>query len=165
MAEETVLEFSEYLRGNLDSLLLSVPIPFEKELRHVETYLKIEKKRFGEKLNVVYDIKAKDFFIPAITLQPIVENAVRYGITKKELGGTVEVKSEETENSIVVIITDDGVGFDVNRQSKNDGRSHIGIENTRSRLAAMCGGTLEIKSVPGKGTTATISIPKGGNHG
>jgi len=159
-AEETVLEFSEYLRGNLDSLTLNVPVPFEKELHHVETYLKIEKKRFGDKLNVVYDIKAKVFLIPALTLQPIVENAVRYGITKKERGGTVEIKTEEAGNSIVVTVTDDGVGFDVHQQAGGDGRSHVGIENTRSRLAAMCGGTLAIESGIGKGTTAVITIPK-----
>jgi len=115
-AEETVVEFAEYLRGNLDSLSINKPIPFEKELRHVEIYLKIEKKRFGEKLNVVYDIKAKDFQLPALTLQPVVENAVRCGITKKENGGTVTIKTEEMENKIVIKVTDDGVGFDSNEQ-------------------------------------------------
>jgi len=160
-AEETVLEFSEYLRGNLDSLSLSEPVPFEKELRHIETYLKIEKKRFGEKLNVVYDIKTKSFLIPALTLQPIVENAVRYGVTKKDCGGTVEIKTDETGNSIVITVTDDGAGFDVNQRINDDGRIHVGIENTRSRIAAMCGGTLEIKSVVGLGTTVVITIPKG----
>jgi len=166
-AEETLMEFSDYLRGNMDSLSLNEPIPFDSELRHVETYLKIEKKRFNEKLNIAYNIKTKDFLIPALTLQPIVENAVRYGITKKEHGGTLEIKTEEKENNIIITVVDDGVGFDVNEQltMKNeqlgkDERSHVGIENTRSRLAAMCGGTLEIESEPGMGTTVIIYIPK-----
>ncbi len=118
--------------------------------------MKIEKKRFGQKLNVVYDIKAKDFFIPALTLQPIVENAVRYGVTKKEHGGTVSIKTSETETEFMITVIDDGEGFDAKT---------VAIEDGRSRLAAMCGGTLEIKSVPGKGTTAIISISKGDNHG
>lgn len=160
MAEETVVEFSDYLRSNMDSLLLKEPIPFEKELRHVETYLKIEKKRFGDKLNVSYNIKVKDFMIPALTLQPIVENAVRYGVTQKENGGTIEIKTEETETSFIVHVIDDGVGFNINEKPKDDERHHIGIDNTRSRLEQMCSGTLDIQSKVGIGTTAVITIPK-----
>lgn len=158
-AEETVVEFSDYLRGNLDSLSLNEPIPFERELRHVQTYLKIEKKRFGDKLMINYDIKAMDFLIPALTLQPIVENAVRYGITKKEHGGTIEIKTEETEDSILITVTDDGAGFVINENPKDDERSHIGIDNARSRLAMMCNGTLDIQSKSGVGTIVVITIP------
>ena len=158
MAAGTVVEFSEYLRANLDSLSLNEPIPFQKELHHVENYLSIEKKRFGEKLNIVYDIRFEEFMLPALTLQPIVENAVRYGITRKTGGGTVTIKAEETENGAFVTVIDDGVGFDP-WQKKFDGRSHIGIENVRNRLAAMCDGVLEIQSKPGVGTTAIIKIP------
>ena len=176
LAEETVVEFSDYLRGNLDSLTISEPISFEQELRHVKTYLAIEKKRLGNKLNIVYNIKAMEFMLPALTLQPIVENAVRYGITKKEGGGTVTITTESDQQSvdqgsldlqsIVITVTDDGAGFDpqqpVSLNLLQDGRSHVGIENVRSRLAAMCGGSLEIHSKPGEGTTAVIAIPKTG---
>jgi hypothetical protein len=168
LAEETVVEFSDYLRGNLESLTLIKPIPFERELHHVEIYLAIEKKRFGDKLNVVYDIKTMDFTLPSLTLQPIVENAVRYGVTKSEDGGTVKVTVEDVENSTVITVEDDGTGFDTGILSGNEGvalsstkGAGIGITNVRSRLASMCGGTLNIISKPGTGTTAVITIPKG----
>jgi sensor histidine kinase YesM len=158
LAEETVVEFAQYLRGNLDSLALKNPIPFEQELQHTQMYLAIEQKRFGYKLKVIYDIRFKDFSLPALTLQPIAENAVQYGVTKKEHGGTVTVTSEEVNGKAVITVIDDGVGF-ITGQPAQDGRSHVGIENVRSRLAALCGGTLDIKSKPGEGTTAVITIP------
>ena len=82
-AEETLDEFASYLRGNIDSLTLKESISFRQELKHVKNYLAIEKKSFGEKMNVVYDIKVEDFRMPALSLQPIVENAVKHGITKR----------------------------------------------------------------------------------
>jgi sensor histidine kinase YesM len=105
-----------------------------------------------------------DFYLPALTLQPIAENAVRYGVTKKEHGGTVTITAEEADGNAVITVIDDGVGFDQpSAQPPQDGRSHVGIENVRSRLAALCGGTLEIRSKSGDGTTAVITIPKKGS--
>jgi len=162
MASEAVDEFSSYLRGNLDSLLINKPVQFERELRHVQTYLSLEKKRFGDKLCIICDIKADCFLIPALTLQPIVENAVRHGIIKREEGGTITIRTDETETEAIITVIDDGVGFDANSQ-KNNERIYVGIENVRSRLFAMCGGTLNIHSELDTGTTAVISIPKAGN--
>jgi len=160
LAEETVVEFSEYLRANLDSLSYTAPIPFERELKHVETYLSIEKKRFGEKLRVVMNISTKDFMIPALTLQPIVENAVQHGITRGGGAGVVTIQTGSTDTEILIIVTDDGIGFDPELTPPDDGRRHVGIENVRSRLAAMCGGTLEIQSKLGEGTKAVITIQR-----
>ena len=161
LAEETVVEFSNYLRGNLDSLSIKSPIPFDRELKHVETYLALEKKRFGDRLNIVYDIQVRGFMIPALSLQTIAENAVRYGITIREGGGTISIVTRETETMYQIIVEDDGVGFDPD-EPKRDGRSHVGIENTRNRLSLLCGGSLSIRSEKGAGTTAVISIPKEG---
>ena len=169
-AEETVIEFSNYLRGNLDSLTIKELIPFEQELRHVITYLALEKKRFEEKLNIVYDLKIENFKLPVLTLQTIVENAVRYGITKKEDGGTIKISTEKANDNVVITVTDDGVGFDLNREQGtgsrehigyqlDNQRSHVGLENVRSRLRTMCGGSLEIQSEQGVGTTVAIIIP------
>jgi len=160
VASEAVGEFSNYLRGNIESLAIKKLVPFEKELRHVETYLSLEKMRFGNKLNIVYELSARDFFLPALTVQPIVENAVRHGIHKREEGGTVTVRSRETETSVVITVTDDGPGFDIGSAHGQGGRS-MGIENVRSRLAFMCRGELSIQSEPGFGTTAVIIIPRG----
>jgi len=158
-AAQTTVEFAEYLRGNLDSLNQSVPVPFKRELQHTKTYLTLESKRFGDYLRVVYDIQATGFFIPSITLQPIVENAVKHGIMKREDGGCVRIASVENENNFTVTVTDNGIGFDINAKPDDD-RTHIGLSNVRSRLATMCGGTLSIESTPGVGTSAVITLPK-----
>jgi LytS/YehU family sensor histidine kinase len=86
LAEEMVVEFAQYLRVNLDSLTQKNPVPFEQELQHTQTYLAIEQKRFGSKLKVIYNIHFRDFSLPALTLQPIAENAVQHG--NYHLGGS-----------------------------------------------------------------------------
>jgi len=160
LAEETVVEFTEYLRGNMDSLAVESLIPFAKELHHLESYLALEKKRFGARLNVVYEIFTENFSLPVLTVQPIVENAVRHGVTKREEGGTVTIRTEESEKDIVITVRDDGAGFDPDAK-KHGGRQGIGMENVSKRLAAMCGGALTVTSAAGIGTTVIMTIPKG----
>ena len=94
-----------------------------------------------------------------LTLQPIVENAVRHGVCKKTGGGTVEIVVRELDEAFEIAVTDDGVGFDPDALPEDDGREHIGISAARLRLREMCGGTLEIASRPGVGTRAVIRIP------
>lgn len=159
-AEKATIEFARFLRGNLDSLTIRSPISFRKELQHTQNYLALEINRFGEdKLHVRFDLQAMDFRIPALSLQPLVENAVRHGVMQKMEGGTVCIQSEETRDAFRIRITDDGVGFDPS-SPPDDSRSHVGIINVRNRLETMCGGTLSISSVPGKGTESIIQIPK-----
>lgn len=151
--------FSHYLRGNLDSLSETRLILFEKELNHVQNYLYLEKMRFEERLQVQWEIEYKNFLLPALSLQPIVENAVRYGITKMEGGGTLRIRSEQRGNMVVITVQDNGIGFDA-QQPKSDGKTHTGIRNVANRLGSLCGGSLQIKSEPGAGTTATITLPQ-----
>ena len=158
-AQETIERFSNYLRGNLDSLKRKTPVPFDKELEHIRIYLSLEKMRFDNELNVEYDIGTTAFMLPALTVQPLVENAVKYGVGKKPGGGTVCIKTREYADHIEVTVSDDGVGYDPNA-TQDDGRTHIGIDNVRSRLGVMCAGTLDIESRPGSGTVATIRLPK-----
>lgn len=160
-AEEMVVEFAEYLRGNLDSLRRREPVPFRQELGHTKNYLALENKRFPGKIGVEYYIESEEFLIPSLTLQPVVENAVRYGITQREEGGTVKIYSRDTGSAYQVVVEDDGVGFDINA-TKPDGRTHIGIDSIRRRLSEMCGGSLEAESTPNVGTKVTITIPKQG---
>ena len=101
-------------------------MPFERELDHLEKYLYIEKLRFADKLNIAYDIQCTDFELPLLSIQPLVENAVKHGVGMKEDGGTVTIATRETDKAYEVIISDDGVGFDTEAK-KNDGRSHIGM--------------------------------------
>ena len=157
-AEKTVGQFADYLRANMDSLSLKQCIQFETELKHVKTYWSLEEKRFGDKIRAVYDIQENSFMLPSLTIQPIVENAVKHGMRKgKQL--TVTIRTYSDVNNYYVEINDDGRGFDVNA-FENDGKSHIGIKNVQQRLKMMCGGELMVNSVPDQGTDAVIKIPK-----
>ena len=160
-AQEATITFADYLRGNMDSLKQKEPVPFSKELEHLKKYLYIEKLRFGKKLNVVYDIQTESFVLPQLSIQPLAENAVKHGISKKRGGGTLTISTRETDNAFQVIVSDDGKGFDVNKV-KNDGRSHIGMDNVHMRLKEMCGGEVEISSKIDEGTVATVTLPKEG---
>ena len=159
-AKEATITFAKYLRSNMDSLKQTKPVPFETELEHLKKYLYIEKLRFDDLLNIEYDIQATAFEVPMLSIQPIVENAVKHGVGMKDDGGTVKISSVEKDDSFEVIIEDDGVGFDMNAPKKDDGRSHVGMENTRRRLKEMCGADIVITSEVGKGTVARVIIPK-----
>lgn len=158
-ARSTISSFSEYLRNNIDNLGHSDMISFEKELSFVKTYLDIEKVRFDDELDIVFDIKAMNFKLPVLSIQPIVENAVKHGTSKKEGGGSLFISTDEKDSCYEIIIADTGVGFDASA-APNDGHKHVGISSVRQRLENLCGGTLTIDSTLGKGTKVTIKIPK-----
>lgn len=160
-ARSMVNFFAEYLRNNLSSLEETGLISFETELAHIKTYLEIEKIRFEDTLDIEYDIKCVDFSLPVLTVQPIVENAVKHGTSKKRGGGTVTISTDEDNESYIIKVADTGCGFDP-AKPKNDGKRHVGIENVRQRLFNMCEGTLTIESEVGVGTLVTIKIPKEG---
>lgn len=159
-ARHAIVDFSDYLRVNLDSLKYSKPVPFEKELSHCQTYLNFEKMRFEEDLNVEYDIQALDFEVPILSIQPLLENAVKHGICNKRGGGTVRLTTYKLQGMYYVEIEDDGVGFDVTAKPHNDAREHIGLENVEYRISEMCHGIMHVSSVPGKGTKITVIIPE-----
>ena len=158
-----VSSFSEYLRNNLSTLEEPGLIPVETELAHINTYLDIEKVRFEDTLEIEYDIKSLDFSLPVLTVQPIVENAVKHGTSKKRGGGTVKISTDEDNENYIIQVSDTGCGFDP-AKPKNDGKRHVGIENVKQRLSNMCHGSLTIESEIGTGTCVTITIPKGGNQ-
>ena len=156
-------EFSAFLRGNMDSLKSKEPVHFSRELAHVKHYLHLEKIRFGDELQIEYDIQADDFFLPTLTIQPLVENAVKYGVGNKEDGGKVEIHTRHEGDSIVITIKDDGIGFDADEFEdipvQHDGRTHIGLSNVKSRLKAMVNGEMTIHSRKETGTVVTIVLP------
>ena len=158
-ARDMVDKFSDYLRNNMASLEKKGLIPFREEYQHVQTYLSLEQLRFQKQLELVEDIETTHFRLPPLTLQPLVENAVRHGVTKKKGGGTVTISTRETASTYLVTVHDTGNGFDPEHYT-DDGKVHIGIRNVRERLERMVGGTLTIESTPETGTTATILIPK-----
>ena len=159
-AKEATVEFSRYLRGNMESIDRTGPISFEKELEHTKIYLDIEQMRFAGDLQVRYDIACTGFSLPALTVEPLAENAVRHGVREKPDGrGTVVIATRETPDGYEITVTDDGPGFDPDRLPE-DGQMHVGIANVRERLRQIVDGSLEYRSAPGEGTAAIIRIPK-----
>ncbi len=158
VAATAVEKFSAYLRQNLESMNRVEPIPFSTELEHLEEYLYLEKLRFGERLIVEYDIGYADFVMPVLSLQPIVENAVKHGVLKKEEGGCVWIKVHRDGANVILTVKDDGVGFDP-YAAASDGRVHIGFENVQRRIEMQCKGTVAVESKIGAGTTVTITMP------
>ena len=156
-AFELVRNFSLYLRGNFSELDSVAPIRFADELKHVEYYVNIEKVRFPD-MTIEYDVGATDFVLPALSVQPLVENAIKHGLMRLESGGTVVIRSYETPTHFCVEVKDDGVGFDTSLPIEE--KKHVGLRNIRGRLKAMVNGELRIKSQIGTGTRAVIMIPK-----
>ena len=156
-AGELVHNFAKYLRGNFGELDNPKPILMSQEMEHVHHYISIENVRFPD-MTFTFEMNSSDFHIPALTIQPIVENAIKHGLMKLEKGGTIHVVSYETDTNYCVLVEDDGVGFDTNVLL--DERKHVGIRNIRGRLNAMVNGTLEIESTMGVGTKVLITIPK-----
>ena len=156
-AGELVHNFAKYLRGNFGELDNPKPILMSQEMEHVRHYISIENVRFPD-MTFSFEMNSDDFHIPALTIQPIVENAIKHGLMKLQKGGIIRVVSYETDTHYCVRVEDDGVGFDTDILL--DERKRVGIRNIRGRLKAMVNGTLEIKSTEGVGTTVLIKIPK-----
>ena len=156
-AGELVHNFAKYLRGNFGELDNPTPILISQEMEHVHHYISIENVRFPD-MTFTFEMNSDDFRIPALTIQPIVENAIKHGLMKLQKGGTICVTSYETETDYCISVIDDGVGFDTN--ASFDDRKHVGLKNIRERLKIMVNGTLEIESTIGVGTKVLIKIPK-----
>lgn len=149
--------FADYMRANMDSFESGKMISFDKELEHTKMYLSLEQMRFGEDFSAEFDIQYKDFMIPALALQAIVENAVLHGAIMNENGGKVIISSLKADDNVIITVRDNGPGFDPNIPL-NDGRNHFGIANVKNSLTIKNCGELYIDSTPGNGTTVTIKI-------
>jgi sensor histidine kinase YesM len=157
-AGDLVHNFAKYLRGNFGELDNPKPILMSQEMEHVRHYINIENVRFPD-MTFTFEMNSDDFHIPALTVQPIVENAIKHGLMKLPSGGTIHVVAYETDTAYCVCVMDDGVGFDTG--TLVDNRKHLGLRNIRERLKVMVSGTLDIESTPGVGTKVLITIPKG----
>ncbi len=157
-AMKVVEDFTEYLHANFTAIAAVTPVIFLDELRHTQAYLNVESIRYGDRLMVDYDLQHTAFMLPALTLQPIVENAVKYGVGKGQLTEHIMVRTRYENGSAVIIVEDDGPGFD---QNAGNEEGHIGIENVRERLRMLCDGSLTIRSSVTVGTEVVIIIPNG----
>lgn len=158
-ADDTVVRFARYLRNNIDIMENDKNIPFTTELRQLEDYVILEQVRFGDKIEFYTDIEADQFMIPPLILQPVVENAIKHGVSKKLTNGTIILHTRDKGDNIVITVEDDGVGFNIEELNKE---KSVGLRNIRFRLYHLVNGTLDIVSEVGKGTTVTITIPKKG---
>jgi two-component sensor histidine kinase len=155
-AADVTGKFSSYLRRNLASLQEPGLIPFWKELEHTKAYAAIEEIRFPN-IRVTYEIEDSGFSVPPLTVQPMVENAIRHGVRIRD-DGLVTVATRKTDAGHEITIRDNGKGFDVRLIERADG-THIGIRNVRARVEQICGGTLTVESAPDRGVTVTIRLP------
>ena len=160
-AGELVHNFAKYLRGNFGELDNPKPILMSQEMEHVHHYVNIENVRFPD-MTFSFEMQSEDFRLPALTVQPIVENAIKHGLMKLQKGGSIRVISYETDSDYRICVEDDGVGFDTSELFED--KKHIGIRNIRDRLKVMVDGTLEIESTQGVGTKVLITIPKEGKR-
>ena len=163
-AKTAVNNLSNYLRGNLGSIESREPIPFEKELEHTKVYIELEKLRFQDRFDVIYNINATDFTVPALTVQPLAENAIKHGLCKMKRGhkGILRISTFDNGDSYSIIIEDNGAGFDLeeyNNQQVIPGQ-HIGLRNVRERIKILENADFSVTSEKGAGTKIEITIPK-----
>ncbi len=156
LAGETVQKFGVYLRQNMDTLRSDTPVPFEKELEYTKVYVDIAMLQYPN-VCLEYDIRDKDFSIPALTVQPMVENAISHGVRIREKG-IVSVIARLTDDHHEIVIKDNGKGFDAEKAFDMDD-THIGLRNVRARIEKITGGSVTVHSIVNEGTEVTICIP------
>lgn len=155
-AADLTQNFAKYLRRNMNVLSSNELIPLIREIEHTRIYCDIEKVRFSN-IDVKYDIEDSDFLLPALTIQPMVENAIKHGIRGKQ-DGLVEIFTEKIEGFHKIVIRDNGKGFDSDKPINEE--EHIGLANVKSRVEKRCNGTFTIKSKKDEGCEVTILIPE-----
>ena len=156
LADRTLEDFSTYLRQNLESLDQVGLIPITKELEHTRLYAQIESLRFPN-IRVVYRIEDEAVEVPALTIQPLVENAIRHGV-RGRADGVVTISTLREGDMHRITVEDNGAGFDPKAKTLSEG-THIGLRNVRDRVKEMCGGTMVLQSEIGRGTAVTLLIP------
>ncbi|MGR6898243.1 ATP-binding protein [Rummeliibacillus sp. TYF-LIM-RU47] len=160
---EALQHLAVYFRAKLDYRRPEALVSLEDEIELVESYLAIEKMRFGSRLNVIFDIdETIDQTIPSMTIQPLVENAVQHGISKNKNGGTLLLSIQEEAGYIHITIQDDGVGMPLEKQRELlEGRSNrLGFTNPLKKLKLIKGTVFQLESKKGKGTKVTIQLPR-----
>lgn len=154
-AQQVILDFSSYLRQNFTAIVKEDMILFTEELEHTRAYLAVERTRYENKLFVCFDTLHTRFRLPLLTLQPVVENAVKHGLDPSFVPLSITVRTRETENGSEITVEDTGPGY----APADDDEPHIALANIRERLALMCGGELTIRTGDKGGTVVTITVP------
>lgn len=164
VARELLLDLSTYLRGKFDYDSENMKISLKDEIELIKSYLTIEKVRFGDRLEVVYDIDENiDVAVPCLIFQPLVENAVKHGLKENVDGVNIHVAVKKIDDYISLQVKDNGKGIDEKTLHKllKQESTGVGINNTSKRLKLYYDTDLLIDSVENKGTCITIKIPTG----
>jgi sensor histidine kinase YesM len=160
--------FSDYLRGNFHFSEEEKEVSFEEEMKLTEAYLELEKARFGDKINVVWEIGTSDVQLPRLTLQPLVENAVRHGVCKNENGGTITIRVSEQEQTVQIQVCDDGPGFELEKMElwrsgyikpANVTKVGVGLSNVHLRLKNIYGSGITIQNNSKGGACVQFHLP------
>ena len=155
LARQVIMDFTTYLRKNFTAIASSTPIPFSSELEHTRAYLAVEQAQYEDSLFVDYDTPHTFFRVPPLTLQPIVENAIKHGRDPYAGPFRISIRTRKTDCGSEIIVADNGRGFEQNDNSE----PHIALKNIQERLEIMCGGNLTITPNYGGGTLVTVIIP------
>ncbi|GIP53401.1 hybrid sensor histidine kinase/response regulator [Paenibacillus vini] len=159
-------EFGNYLQMSFNPRNLQRLVSLEFELELTRSYMYIEKERFGDRLQIQWDISGSlAAEVPPLSLQTLVENAVRHGILTRASGGTVTIRIAEEEHGWLIAVIDDGVGIEKEKLDQllagtEQVHRGIGLINTDRRLKQIYGRGLSITSISGQGTTVSFKIPK-----
>ena len=157
-ADIELVRFSRYLRNNIDIMQDDHPIPFEKALEHMHNYVDLEQLRFGDKIILDENYEYVNFTIPALVIQPLVENAIKHGLLPKAEGGIIRVKTSRQGNDVLIEISDNGIGFDT---SQKIAKTSVGLNNVRFRVEKIMNGRMRVESIPGAGTFIRLWLPLG----
>ncbi|MCR5331457.1 MAG: sensor histidine kinase [Lachnospiraceae bacterium] len=168
---EMVKNLSEFFRTSLNQGKDTITI--REELRHVESYLKIQSVRYMDILQYDIDVPESlyDYTIPKITIQPLAENALYHGIKNKRGGGRISVRGENLEDHFILSVSDDGIGIEKQRLEEiisSLNSSHVpqgdiyGLYNVNERIRLRFGNEygLSIESTYGGGTNVTVKLPR-----
>lgn len=166
-AAKLLVNFSKYLRLIFDFDNKSMSVPLEREIELIKAYVEIEKARFGDLINIEYDIDPEllSIEIPSFCIQPLVENSIKHGLRKKDTGGTVFISVQKSERILIIRVSDTGIGMpaeklDKLRNIKNESEG-VGFFNVCRRVKAWKDAQIDIQSIEGKGTAVTIRISDG----
>jgi len=154
-AKETIRDFSKYLYRNFNAVAKTAQVPFEEELAHTQAYLAVEKARFGSRLEVTYDLPHTVFHLPPLTLEPLVENAVKHGMDPDCDPLRIIIRTRSLDGGSEITVEDNGTDI----HSVESAVEGVGLSNVRNRLSVMCGGTLSLSQRENGGVTAVLWIP------
>lgn len=150
---------SKHIRANVDVKGGKLLIPIEEELKNVECFVELANMQNNEPINMVFDIDAYDFMVPILSIEPFIENAIKYSRIQSKEDGFIEVSTSENDNNYLIKISDNGVGFTKEERAKKNSQ---GIKNALSRFEFLLRAKTNVQSAPNKGATITITIPKAG---